>query len=135
MAECPVAVGFDPLDPAVLEDPFPSLERLRSAEPIFFVPALGHYIVTRYEDVEKILMDRTTWSAANASSPLVQLCPAAQRVLDNGFTRVPTLNNADPPRHAPMRKAVLSVMTPSRLRSLEAGLRGGRAGPRTWFSR
>ena len=68
-------------------------------------------------------MDRTTWSAANASSPLVQLCPAAQRVLDNGFTRVPTLNNADPPRHAPMRKAVLSVMTPSRLRSLEAGLR------------
>jgi hypothetical protein len=123
MAECPVAVGFDPLDPAVLEDPFPSLEGLRSAEPIFFLPALGHYIVTRYEDVEKILMDRTTWSAANASSPLVQLCPAAQRVLDNGFTRVPTLNNADPPRHAPMRKAVLSVMTPSRLRSLEAGLR------------
>ncbi len=123
MSECPVAADYDPLDPAVLDDPFPTLKRLRTAGPVFFLPSLDHYIVTRYGDIEKILMDRATWSAANASSPLVQLCPAAQRVLDNGYTRVPTLNNADPPRHAPMRKAVLSVMTPKRLRSLEPALR------------
>ena len=68
-------------------------------------------------------MDRETWSAANASSPLMPLCPAAQQVLDTGFKRVPTLNNADPPRHGPMRKSVLAVMTPRRLKALEPTLR------------
>jgi cytochrome P450 len=36
---------------------------------------------------------------------------------------VPTLNNSDPPRHGPMRKSVLAVMTPRRLRALEPTLR------------
>jgi cytochrome P450 len=51
------------------------------------------------------------------------VCPAAQEVLSTGFKRVPTLNNADPPRHGPMRKSVLAVMTPRRLRALEPTLR------------
>jgi hypothetical protein len=48
---------------------------------------------------------------------------AAQEVLSSGFERVPTLNNSDPPRHGPMRKSVLAVMTPRRLRALEPSLR------------
>jgi cytochrome P450 len=51
------------------------------------------------------------------------VCPAAQAVLSTGFERVPTLNNSDPPRHGPMRKSVLAVMTPRRLRALEPTLR------------
>src|SRR5439155_7365815 len=62
-------------------------------------------------------------SAANASSPLMPVCAAAQEVLAEGFKRVPTLNNADPPRHGPMRKSVLAVMTPRRLQALEPKLR------------
>jgi hypothetical protein len=84
---------------------------------------LDHYIVTRFDDIEQILKDRDTWSASNASSPLIPVCPEAQEVLNAGFKRVPTLNNADPPRHGPMRKSVLAVMTPRRLRSLEPTLR------------
>ena len=86
-------------------------------------PSLDHYIVTRFDDIEAILKDRETWSAANASSPLIPVCQEAQEVLNSGFKRVPTLNNADPPRHAPMRKSVLAVMTPRRLRALEPVLR------------
>jgi cytochrome P450 len=129
MAECPVAQGYDPFDPPIVIDPFPVLNRLRETGPVFYLPDLDHYVVTRYEDIEAILLDRETWSAANASSPLIPLCPAAQRVLDEGgYRRVPTLNNADPPRHGPMRKAVLAVMTPRRLRSLEPVLREYAAG-------
>jgi cytochrome P450 len=51
------------------------------------------------------------------------VCPAAQEILAAGFHRVPTLNNSDPPRHAPMRKSVLTVMTPRRLNALEPSLR------------
>jgi cytochrome P450 len=123
MTTCPIAPGYDPLDPAVVADPYPALRRLRQDGPVFYIPSLDHYIVTRYDDIEAVLKDRETWSAANASSPLIPVCPEAQEILNSGFKRVPTLNNTDPPRHAPMRKSVLAVMTPRRLRSLEPVLR------------
>jgi cytochrome P450 len=123
MTTCPIAEGYDPLDPKVVADPYPALQHLREEGPVFYLPDLDHYIVTRFDDIEAILKDRETWSAANASSPLIPVCPEAQEVLNSGFKRVPTLNNADPPRHAPMRKSVLAVMTPRRLRALEPVLR------------
>ena len=123
MPTCPIADGYDPLDPNVVADPYPALQHLREEGPVFYLPGLDHYIVTRFDDIEAILKDRETWSAANASSPLIPVCPEAQEVLNSGFKRVPTLNNADPPRHAPMRKSVLAVMTPRRLRALEPVLR------------
>jgi cytochrome P450 len=123
MTKCPVAHEYDPLEPSIVLDPYPTLNRLRREGPVFYLPELDHYIVTRFDDIEAILMDRETWSAANASSPLMPVCPAAQEVLSTGFKRVPTLNNADPPRHGPMRKSVLAVMTPRRLRALEPTLR------------
>jgi cytochrome P450 len=123
MSECPVAQGYDPLDPATVLDPYPVFNRLREEGPVFYMPELDHYIVTRFDDVEQVLLDRDTWSASNASSPLIRPCPAAQAVLESGFERVPTLNNADPPRHGPMRKSVLSVLTPRRMRALEPTLR------------
>jgi len=123
MADCPIAHGYDPLAPEVVLDPFPVLNRLRDEGPVFYLPDLDHYLVTRFDDVEAILLDRDTWSAANASSPLMTICPEAQEILAAGFPRVPTLNNADPPRHGPMRKSVLSVMTPRRIAALEPTLR------------
>lgn len=123
MSTCPIAHGYDPLDPAVVADPYPSLRELRQEGPVFYLPDLDHYIVTRFDDIEAILKDRETWSAANASTPLIPVCQEAQEVLNSGFKRVPTLNNADPPRHAPMRKSVLAVMNPRRLRALEPVLR------------
>lgn len=128
MTECPVADGYDLLDPAVVADPYLPLDQWREKAPVFYVPGLDHYVITRYADVERVLLDRQSWSAANASSPLTTLCPAAQEVLSTGFNRVPTLNNSDPPRHGPMRKSVLSVMTPRRLRALEPVLRDYAAG-------
>ena len=120
---CPVAADYDLLEPGTVADPYPLLEQWRSRTPVFYVPRFDHYVLTRYADVERVLLDRQTWSAANASSPLTPVCPAAQEVLSSGFDRVPTLNNSDPPRHGPMRKAVLTVMSPRRLKALEPVLR------------
>lgn len=123
MSACPVAAGYDPLDPAVVADPHPTFRRLREEGPVFYLADLDHYLVTRYDDIEQVLLDRETWSASNASSPLNPLCPAAQEILAAGYHRVPTLNNSDPPRHGPMRKSVLTVMSPRRLNALEPHLR------------
>ena len=51
MATCPVAHDYDPLDPATVLDPYPALNRLRSEGPVFYLPGLDHYIVTRFDDV------------------------------------------------------------------------------------
>jgi len=123
MSGCPVAHGYDPLDPATVLDPHGALRVLREGGPVFYMEGFDHYIVTRFEDVEKVLLDRESWSAANASTPLIAPCPQAQAVLSEGFKRVPTLNNADPPRHGPMRKSVLTCMTPRRLNALDSVLR------------
>jgi cytochrome P450 len=120
---CPVAHGYDPLDPATLTNPFPQIAALRSDAPVAHMPSYDHYVVLKYDDIERMLFDRDSWSASNASSPLIPVCPAAQEVLNTGFKRVPTLNNADAPRHGPMRRAVFRCMTPARLNALEPMLR------------
>jgi cytochrome P450 len=117
---CPVLDDFDLLSSSSLRDPYPLLAQLRSSTPIAYVPELDHYVVARYEDVAQILGDRDTFAASVASSPITPLGEHAQRILaDGGFRRVPTLNNADPPRHGPMRRAVQKSMTPKRMKSLE----------------
>jgi cytochrome P450 len=123
MSQCPVAHGVDLLGAETVLNPYTTFAELREAGPVFFMPGLDHYIVTRYDDIEKILLDRETWSASNASSPLNVPCEEAQAILANGYKRVPTLNNADAPRHGAMRKTVLQVMTPRRLNALEGPLR------------
>jgi cytochrome P450 len=121
-ASCPVAHDFDPLDEAFLTNPFPQLAELRSEGPVFYHPDFDLYFLTRYDDIEQVLLDRDTFAAANASSPVFAPCPAAAEVL-SAVKRVPTLTNADPPRHAPMRRAVQNNLTPKRLTALEPIMR------------
>jgi cytochrome P450 len=121
---CPVSHGVGWLEQEFLADPYGRLAQLRGDSPVFFDDELQHFIVTRYADIEKCLLDRATFVAKNASSPLWDPAPEAQKVLaEQGYKRVPTLNNADPPRHGPMRKAVFTCMSPKRLRALEDELR------------
>ena len=65
-------------------DPYPVFGRLRDEGPVFFLPELDHYIVTRFDDVEQMLLDRDTRSAANASSPLIKVCDEARRCWRKG---------------------------------------------------
>lgn len=118
-----MAHNSDLLVPDVVADPFTTLGTWREDSPVVYLADIDHYVITRYADIEQVLLDRDTWSAANVSAPLQAPCRAAQDILNSGFNRTATLSNADPPRHGPMRKSVLSVMTPRRLRALEPVLR------------
>lgn len=120
-----MANDVDWLQQDFLVDPYPKLAELREESPVFFDEELGYYIVTRYADIEQCLIDRTTFLAQGASSPVWPPIAEAQQVLtEHGSKRVPTLNNADPPRHGPMRKAVFTCMSRARLAALEPELRG-----------
>jgi cytochrome P450 len=121
-ATCPVVHDLDPFEQSFLTDPFPRLAALREEGPVFYHPELDLYFLTRYDDIQEVLLDRDTFAAANASSPVFPPAPAAAAILA-GVRRVPTLTNADPPRHAPMRRAVQNNLTPRRLASLEPIMR------------
>lgn len=121
---CPIQDGASLFFGEGLLDPFPVLERLRAQAPVWYLPDIDHYIVTRYQDVVDILLDRDTFAAAIASSPVLPPSEHIQRALiDGGFRRVPTLNNADPPRHAPMRRAVTQCLTRGRVAAMEPAIR------------
>jgi cytochrome P450 len=119
-----VTSDVDWLQQDFLVDPYPTLAAMREESPVFFDQELGYYVVTRYEDIERCLIDRTSFLAQGASSPVWPPIEEAQRILtDQGYKRVPTLNNSDPPRHGPMRKAVFACMSRARLAALEPELR------------
>jgi len=121
---CPVTHAVPWFDRTFQLDPYPLLADYREESPVFFDPELDHYVVTRYADIEAMLLDRDTFASANASSPLWPPCKEAQEILAaEGYKRVPTLNNADPPRHGPMRRAVFTCMSRARIRDLEPSIR------------
>src|SRR5262249_30264312 len=51
-AMLPTQVETYPLtDPAFLEDPYPVYHRMRQQDPVYWSDALGHWVLTRYDDV------------------------------------------------------------------------------------
>jgi len=119
-----VPVGFDPLGPEYLADPYPILAAAAAAAPAFYCEAIDHWVVTRYHDIRQIFRTPTLFSAANANSPLRAPCPMAAKALDDGgFKSIPTLANVDPPAHTRVRKIANAAFTPKRVAEMESFVR------------
>jgi cytochrome P450 len=118
------AVGFDPLSPEYLADPYPFLAAAAAAAPAFYCESIDHWVVTRYHDIRHVFRTSTLFSAANANSPLRPPCPMAAKALEEcGFKSVPTLANVDPPAHTRVRKIANVAFTPKRVTEMESFVR------------
>jgi cytochrome P450 len=118
------AIGFDPLSPEYLADPYPFLAAAAATAPVFYCESIGHWVVTRYHDIRHIFRTPTLFSAANANSPLRSPCPMAAKALEGGgFKSVPTLANVDPPAHTRVRKIANVAFTPKRVAEMEPFVR------------
>ena len=114
---------FDPLSEAYLADPYPFLTEAREAAPAFYCEAIGHWIVTRYQDIRHLLRTPALFSATNINAPLHPPCPMAAKALeDGGFRAVPALNT-DPPAHTRVRKLANIAFTPKRVAEMEGFVR------------
>jgi cytochrome P450 len=114
---------FDPLSVAYLADPYPFLTEAREAAPAFYCDAIGHWIVTRYQDIRHLLRTPALFSATNINAPLHPPCPMAAKALaDGGFRAVPALNT-DPPAHTRVRKLANIAFTPKRVAEMEGFVR------------
>jgi cytochrome P450 len=105
------AALFDPSDAAVLADPYPTYERLRSEDPVHQT-ALGLWVLTRYEDVALVLRDpRFGREGIEAAFAVVD-----GRHEEPGH-RPSSMLYQDPPDHTRLRAAVSRAFTP---RAMEA---------------
>lgn len=115
------AAGFDP---AILDPPWAFHEQLRKNAPVFKVEQLGFYLVTRYEDVERILKDYKTFSNSfpgmfGTGLSFSPASPAKEAAHAKGYKWEPTLFFSDPPEHRRHRSVLQQAFSPRRVRQLE----------------
>lgn len=105
------------LDPVVLADPYPLFRRLREEDPVHWDPFLHAWVVTRYEDVLRVLHDfsaqRTPTPEQLASMGLAHLSPIA-RVM------VKQMLFLDAPAHTRLRSLASYAFTPQRVSVLRS---------------
>lgn len=104
-------VQFNPMDPAFVEDPYPTYHVLRSQDPVHHSP-LGFWVLTRYADVIAMLRD-----------PRLVKEPIAAFVAARFGMAVPpglglSMLDRDPPDHTRLRGLVSKAFTPKALESL-----------------
>jgi cytochrome P450 len=106
---------FHLLDPAVLANPYPLFERLRTEDPVHWDPYLHAWVVTRYADVIQVFQqmsaDRTPSPERLAALGMEQLGPIA-RVM------VRQMLFLDPPEHTRVRGLAAAAFTPRRVEHL-----------------
>jgi cytochrome P450 len=67
-AQCPHGAGatggFDLMDTAVHADPYPAYEWLREHAPVYRVPGMPLYVLSRHEDIRRVLRDHQGFSSS-----------------------------------------------------------------------
>jgi cytochrome P450 len=116
---------LNPLDPAVVEQPFELYRVLREEAPVYRVPALGFFIVTRYDLLLEVLGDQTRFSSrsgpavgGNASPP-----PEIVEIAKRGYPPVDTLLSADPPEHTRYRSLCARAFSGRAVARIETSIR------------
>ena len=105
------------LDPEVLADPYPLYRRLRTEAPVHWDPFLHAWVVTRYNDVIRVLhdfsADRTPTPQQLAEIGLGDLGPVAQ-------VMVKQMLFLDPPSHTRLRALASAAFTPRKAEALRS---------------
>lgn len=103
----------DPFSPEFLTDPLPHHETLRDLGPVVYLDAYDVYAVARYADVHRCLTD---WQSLQSGAGV-----GLSNFLHEEPWRPPSLLlEADPPRHDAPRAVLGQLLSPRRLKELEA---------------
>ena len=92
---------FDLNDPDIQRDPYVAYRELRHTAPAYQLPGAPMWIVSRHEDIHKILLDHETYSSTmGVEIPIMSLV------------------FKDPPDHTRLRKSINRAFTPRRIAHL-----------------
>jgi cytochrome P450 len=113
-----VSVQFNPLDPGTLPNPHPMYRALREQEPVHWSNLLEAWILTRYADVDSVLMDsRFSADRRQAQNRFAQALREQQERF-GPFSRAQTMLTSDPPEHTRLRRLVSKAFTPRAVENL-----------------
>jgi len=103
------AIDFRPDAPAFLADPFPVYRRLREADPVHWSPRLKSWVLTRYDDVRQVLLDREV--SSDRLRPFFATLPGEEAARIGQIIRYLThwMVFRDPPEHARLRRLTSKV--------------------------
>lgn len=106
---------YDPYDVELNIDPFPVFARLREEAPLYYNPDLDFYALSRYDDVNKALIDNETFISGRG---------ALLEIIKSGMEIPPgTLIFEDPPIHTIHRNLLSRMFTPRKVAALEPQVR------------
>ena len=108
-------VYYDPFDAAINADPYPTFRRLRDESPIYYNERFDVWALSRFEDVEKGLVDWQTFSSSRGD--ILELVQSGME-LPSGVVLF-----EDPPLHTKHRGLMSRVFTPRRMNALEDQVR------------
>jgi len=116
-------------DDALVEDPYPYFEELRSAGPVLPLSHLGIVAVTGYDEAMEVYRDPETFSSCNsvvgpfATFPVPLEGDDVSEIIDRHRDQLPMhehMVTMDPPAHTDERALLFRLITPKRLRENEA---------------
>jgi len=108
-------VYFDPYDVEINRDPYPVFRRLREESPLYYNEQFDFYALSRYDDVNKALVDHETFSSARGA--IIELIKANIEIPSGA------LIFEDPPIHDIHRKLLARMFTPRKINALEPKIR------------
>ncbi len=106
---------YDPYDVALNTDPFAMFRRLREEAPLYYNAQHDFFAVSRFEDVNAVLVDHDTFSSARGA--ILEII-RANMPIPSGL-----LIFEDPPVHNIHRNLLSRMFTPRRINALEPQIR------------
>ena len=117
---------FDPTDAAFIADPYPVLNALREATPIFWNPRSEQWTLTRFSDVQETLRDRRMGRAYTHRYSHAEVGRADPDPRWASFHEHEqwSLLCLEPPDHTRIRRLVGKVFTPRAVAALRPAIEG-----------
>ncbi|HEY4396097.1 MAG TPA: cytochrome P450, partial [Acidimicrobiia bacterium] len=106
---------YDPYDVGIHADPYPVFRRLREEAPLYRNDVHNFYALSRFEDVERGLVDRETYISGRGA--ILELINAGIEIPSG------VLVFEDPPIHTVHRSLLSRVFTPKKMNALEPKIR------------
>jgi cytochrome P450 len=108
-------IYYDPYDYDIDVDPYPLWKRMRDEAPLYYNERYDFYALTRFDDVEKALVDWRTYISGNGS--VLEMIKAKLEMPPGSILF------EDPPAHDVHRSLLARVFTPKRMNAIEPKVR------------
>src|SRR5262249_49147664 len=105
------AIYYDPYDFEIDADPYPIWKRMRDEAPLYYNEKYDFYALSRFDDVEKGLVDWETYRSGRGS--VLEIIRANLEMPPGMFI------SEDPPLHDIHRGLMSRVFTPKKMNAIE----------------